>query len=82
MRKLYEIWDKVQTTVDEQERNELFKQIIELHKKNLWVIGIVGEGTVFGVVKNNVGNVPDGLLWDDPLRSPKNARPEQFFFKE
>jgi len=33
-------------------------------------------------VKNNFRNVPDGLVWDDTLRAPKNARPEQFFFKQ
>lgn len=81
IRKMYEIWDEIQLTLDEDRRKELFKQIIELHKKNLWVIGFVGEGPVWGVARKNVGNVPDGLIWDDPLRSPRNARGEQFFFK-
>jgi len=32
------------------------------------------------VVKNNLKNVPDGIIWDDPVRSELNSFPEQFFF--
>ncbi len=82
IRKLYEIWDQVQVTVDEAQREELFKEIINLHKENIWMIGTVGELPQPVVVKNNVRNVPDDVVWDDSLRTPKNSRPEQFFFKK
>jgi len=82
IRKLYEIWDQVQVTVDEAQREELFKEIINLHKENIWMIGTVGELPQPVVVKNNVRNVPDEVVWDDSLRTPKNSRPEQFFFKK
>ncbi len=78
---LYELYDKVKVEVDGKKRDEYMKQIIELHKKNLWIVGTVGAGPALMVVKNNFRNVPEGLIWDDPLRSPKNLRPEQFFFK-
>jgi peptide/nickel transport system substrate-binding protein len=77
--KIYDTWDQVKVTVDPDEQNKLFQEIINLHKKNLWYIGTVGELPQPVVVKNNFKNVPDGIVWDDPLRSPKNARPEQFF---
>lgn len=81
-RKVFELWDEIKRTTDEEKKVELFKQIVELHKKNLWVIGLVGENIVFGIAKNNFKNVPDGLIWDDSLKSPRIARPEQFFFKK
>ena len=46
------------------------------------MIGTVGELPQPVVVKNNVRNVPDEVVWDDSLRTPKNSRPEQFFFKK
>jgi peptide/nickel transport system substrate-binding protein len=58
------------------------KQIINLHKKNIWMVGFVGALPQPIVVKENFKNVPQGLLWDFPLiRSPKNFRPEQFYFE-
>jgi len=82
IKRIYELWDKVKSTVDEKQRDRYFKEIINLHKKNIWMIGIVGEVPQLIVAKNNFRNIPDGLLWDDNIRSPKNARPEQFFFKK
>jgi len=82
LRKLYELYDKVKTEVDENKRDEYMRQIIELHKKNLWIVGTVGASPAVMVVKNNFRNVPEGLVWDHPLMSPKNLRPEQFFFKK
>jgi peptide/nickel transport system substrate-binding protein len=82
IKRIYELWDKVKSTIDEKQRDRYFKEIINLHKKNIWMIGIVGEVPQLIVAKNNFRNIPDGLLWDDNIRSPKNARPEQFFFKK
>ncbi|HHV80051.1 TPA: ABC transporter substrate-binding protein [bacterium] len=82
IRKIYDLWDKVTVTADEKQRDRYFKEIINLHKRNIWMIGTVGELPQPVVVKNNFRNVPDGLVWDDTLRAPKNARPEQFFFKQ
>lgn len=82
IRKIYDFWDKAKATADEKQRERFFKEIINLHKRNIWMIGIVGELPQPVVVKNNFRNVPDGVIWDDTLRSPKNARPEQFFFKQ
>lgn len=82
IKKIYELWDKVRSTPNETQRNRLFKEIINLHKKNIWMIGLVGEVPTLIVAKNNFRNIPDGILWDDNIRSPKNGRPEQFFFKK
>ena len=80
--KLQEIYDKIKVTADEKEREHLAKEIIKLHIKNLWLIGTVGELPRVVVVKNNFRNVPEKLIQDDPLRTPGNANPQQFFFKQ
>jgi len=82
IKRIYELWDKVKVTPDEKQRERLFKEIIDIHKRNIWMIGWVGELPQPVIVKNNFRNVPDGIIWDDTVRSPKNARPEQFFFKK
>lgn len=82
IKKIYELWDKVKVTGDPTHRNRLFKEIINIHKRNIWIIGLVGELPQPAIAKNNFRNVPDGIIWDDSVRSPKNARPEQFFFKK
>ncbi|HPC76972.1 MAG TPA: ABC transporter substrate-binding protein, partial [bacterium] len=82
IRKIYQFWDKVKVTADEKIRDRYFKEIINLHKRNIWIIGLVGELPQPAIAKNNLRNVPDGIIWDDSVRSPKNARPEQFFFKK
>ena len=82
IRKIYEFWDKVKVTADEKQRDKYFKEIINLHKRNIWVIGLVGELPQPAIAKNNIRNVPEEVVWDDTVRAPKNARPEQFFFKK
>jgi len=82
IRKIYELWDKVKVTTDEKQRDKYFKEIINLHKRNIWIIGLVGELPQPAIAKNNIRNVPEEVVWDDTVRAPKNARPEQFFFKK
>lgn len=82
IRKIYELWDKVKVTADEKQRDKYFKEIINLHKRNIWIIGLVGELPQPAIAKNNIRNVPEEVVWDDTVRAPKNARPEQFFFKK
>lgn len=68
---------------NEEKRDALVKELINLFKKNIWIIGTVGEFPLPAVVKDNLKNVPEGLLFDfHLLKTPKNFRPEQFFFKK
>lgn len=82
IKRLYELWDQIVVTVDEQERDRLVRELVGLHAKNIWMIGTVGEIPQPVVVKNYFRNVPKDLIWDDLLRSPGNAFPEQFFIKQ
>ncbi len=82
IRKIYELWDEFNKTIDARKRDSIIRQIIALHRKNIWIIGTVGGVPQLVIAKNNLRNVKDGLLWDDPFRSELNSFPEQFFFKQ
>ncbi|MBA7500195.1 MAG: ABC transporter substrate-binding protein [Clostridia bacterium] len=80
--KLQELWTEIKITPDERKRAQLIDEFIELHIKNIWIIGTVGKIPIPVVVKNNFRNVPEQRLIDDTLRTPKNANVEQFFIEQ
>ncbi len=82
IRKIYDLWDEFNRTIDARKRDTIIRQIIALHRKNIWIIGTVGGIPQLVIVNNKLRNVPDGILWDDPYRSELNSFPEQFFFKQ
>ncbi len=79
LRKLQEIWDQIKAAADEEEVNRLAQEIIELHKKNIWIIGTVGGVPNQQIVKNGLENVPKEYTTD---WMPKNIVPSQFFWKK
>ncbi|MCK4418241.1 ABC transporter substrate-binding protein, partial [Candidatus Aerophobetes bacterium] len=80
--KLYELWDKVKVATDEKERDRLIEETVNLHIKNIWAIGTVGEIRQLVVVKNNFRNVPEELVSANPQQTPGNAQTAQFFIKQ
>ncbi|MGC9001591.1 MAG: ABC transporter substrate-binding protein [Dictyoglomus sp.] len=82
IKKIYDLWDEFNRTVDARKRDTIIRQIIALHRKNIWIIGTVGGIPQLVIVNNKLRNVPDGILWDDPYISELNSFPEQFFFKQ
>ena len=73
--------DELQRTLDAEKRNQLIKEAIELHIKNLWMIGTVGNLPQVVVVSNRLGNVPEKLIFATALGCPRVANPEQFYIK-
>jgi peptide/nickel transport system substrate-binding protein len=62
---------------------EIAQEIYRVWSDNLFQVGTVGltpmiQGVV--VVNQNMRNVPELLANDWPLRTPGNARPEQFYY--
>jgi len=74
-----QLWDRIRATPDKKERERLAEEVVKLHIKNIWLIGTVGEALQLAIVKNNFRNVPEELIFDHLLRTPRNATPEQFF---
>src|SRR5205814_9385790 len=77
-----EIVDQAKTVGPEQQA-KLAQELFRIWGDNLWEVGTVGltpmvQGVV--VAGSRFRNVPTTLGNDWPLRSPGNARVEQFFF--
>ncbi len=82
MKRIVEIVDKART-VGPDEQVKLSQELYRNWADNVYEIGTIGlTPMVQGVVVANVKfrNVPTTLGNDWPLRSPGNARTEQFFF--
>ena len=59
----------------------IWLQIRDVHKEQLWAIGVAGLGPAPYVVKSNLHNFPSGLIDANVFRNLGLARPQQFFFK-
>jgi peptide/nickel transport system substrate-binding protein len=82
IRKIWELWEKVQQEPDEAKGHALFMEIIKLHREAPVAVGVVGEAVSPWIVKNNVRNVKAGYINDDTLRDYGLINPAQFFFKK
>ena len=80
--KLFELWEEIKLTVDDAKQRALFRQMLELNKENLWMLGVSTPPPTLVVVKNNFRNVPEVALYDDQVRAPGNTATEQYFIKQ
>ncbi len=84
VKRIMEIVDQAKTVSPEQQA-KLAQELFRIWVDNLWEVGTIGlTPMVQGVVVANTRfrNVPTTLGNDWPLRSPGNARAEQFFFSK
>ena len=79
--RVLELWEEIKVTVDVEEQRALFRQILELNKENLWLIGIATAPPQPVIVKNYFRNVPEDGMYDDQPRSPSNTAMEQYFIR-
>ena len=79
--KLFEIFEEVKVATTEEKQVRLFRQILELNKENLWMLGVSTPPPVPVIVKNNFRNVPEDAMHDDQPRSPGHTATEQYFWK-
>ena len=76
MRQCIELFGQVQRAVDEAEQIRLFRQIIDINRENLWVIGTVGQIPQIFIVQEAFRNVPEVAVACWPLRTPGATAPE------
>jgi peptide/nickel transport system substrate-binding protein len=76
-----DLWEQVKVEPDPEKAQELWLQIRDIWKEQLWSIGVAGLGPALYIVKDNVGNFPSGLIDSNTFRNLGLARPQQFFFK-
>ncbi|MBN1641644.1 MAG: ABC transporter substrate-binding protein [Anaerolineae bacterium] len=80
-RQLQLLFDEVKVTADEGKRIELFTQIYHDSLAFFPDIITAGRSPAPGVVKNNMGNVPDKSYSSYPLRTPWVSSPDQYYYK-
>ncbi len=78
-KQLLEWWEGMKTTLDEEERIRLGKNILRSQAENLWVIGTVGMLPTPFCVRNTIRNVPDGVPFGWDLLYTTPYHPEQFY---
>jgi len=76
IKRIYQLWDRAISSTSEKERAAAIKGIIDIHKRNLYLIGTVSQDVLPVIAKNNLRNVPEGVDQWVSL-----GFPEQFFFK-
>jgi len=82
IRRCIELYQQIQLTPDPDEHIRLFGEIIELNRRNLWVIGTVGEVPSIFVVNNTFRNVPEVAIAGWVFRTPGNTAPECYAIEE
>ena len=71
-----ELYREIERTPSEARQVELYKEILELNQKNLWVIGTVGGIPQIFLVRNDFRNVPDVAMGGWIFRTPGNTAME------
>ncbi len=80
--KLVELYDQLKVTADPKERASFGKEIMRLHKKNLWIIGLVGGGLKLFVASPNLRNFPEKGTFCTDFGVLGWTHPEQYFFEQ
>jgi peptide/nickel transport system substrate-binding protein len=78
-----EIYYEGLRTVDDEQRNEMGKELFRLHVDNVWTIGVVGYGVgTYGMylANDDLKNVPRRILSTNHQFSPENTFPMTFFY--
>jgi len=79
VRRIYELWQEVQRTGDEAERNALFQEMLNIHAEAPFIIGTVGEDPKPVIVANNMRNVVTDTIQDDSVRDVNHTKPMTYF---
>ncbi len=77
-----DLFEKIERTPDEGEQIRLFKKILDINRKNLWVIGTVGDYPQIFIVNEKYRNVPKSAVHAWVVRSPGNTAPECYAIGE
>jgi peptide/nickel transport system substrate-binding protein len=80
IRQIWDAWKRASSATTAEDARKAIQEMVTIHKENVWVIGLVGEDPVFGVVSNHLHNFPDNLLYDEAYREEGITQPAQFFF--
>ena len=77
-----ELYNQLNRTGDPEEQRELMNQILEIAADQFYHLGTTTQGEGYGIVKNNMCNVPETMFNSWPYPTPAPLNPSQFFFSE
>ncbi|MCE5259304.1 MAG: ABC transporter substrate-binding protein [Chloroflexi bacterium] len=78
IKRLWELGSAIVIEPDEDKQLTMIKEVLQLHKDNLWILGIGTRLPAIYLVKNYVKNVPP-LNVDWAYGETGHGRPEQYF---
>ncbi len=79
---LFNWWEEMNTTFDDERRLELGKKILQSQAENIWTIGTVGIAPHPIIVSNKLHNVPKNGYWGWDGRWSAPYYPETWYLKE
>lgn len=82
IKKQLELFDEMRATYDADKATELGREILDIAKDEFVYIGICTPAESYGIVKNNVQNVPDEFPGSVGYQAPGPSNPEQYFFTD
>ncbi|MCZ6635565.1 MAG: ABC transporter substrate-binding protein [bacterium] len=82
VKRLQEIEEELQVTVDAQRRRALWAEVIQSHAENIWIIPLIERTIGIGVLAENFRNVPEEAVSSWIVMTPGNLNPETFFIKK
>jgi len=82
LKDLFNWWEEMNTTFDEERRLELGKKILQSQSENLWTVGTVGIAPHPLIVSNSLKNVPPNGYWGWDGRWSAPYYPETWYLVE
>jgi peptide/nickel transport system substrate-binding protein len=82
IRKIWDLWDQTAVEPDEQKRNELFFQILDIWAEEMPMVTALGEVPQPLIVKNGLKGTKDGFPWDDPTKDEQLINPQTFYWDD
>lgn len=83
VRRQMELYDRVRVTLDEEEQHRLMTEVVEIAAENFMLMGVVKPADGYGIVRNNVFNVPE-WMYDSTgawYATPGPTNPHQYFIE-
>ena len=82
IRKIWSTWDQIAVEPDEQKRQQLFFQILDIWAEELPMIGILGELPQPIIVKSGLQGVKGEFPIDDPTKDEQFINPQTFHWDD
>jgi peptide/nickel transport system substrate-binding protein len=80
VKKQMALYDQIKVTGDPEKQQELMKQLLAISADQFFVLGLATEAPGYGVVANNMRNVPKELFNSYSWPSPAPSNTVQYFY--